>query len=133
MTADEHDNASTLSREGVFRLNVGVGGETFGLTAEPRLEEPCARLARQQGLGRSGAPLGLASGASRPVEPPPGEGWRGPGPTRGRSSVGNAGTCRSCLGPRSYRLPTAPGRARRQEPHGRARDGQAPARTGRRS
>lgn len=29
VTTDEHDQASNLSREGVFRLNVGVGRETF--------------------------------------------------------------------------------------------------------
>ena len=29
VTTDEHDQASNLSREGVFRLNIGVGSETF--------------------------------------------------------------------------------------------------------
>ena len=29
VTTDEHDQASDLDREGVFRLNIGVGRETF--------------------------------------------------------------------------------------------------------
>jgi hypothetical protein len=29
VTSDEHDQASDLNRQGVFRLNIGVGKETF--------------------------------------------------------------------------------------------------------
>jgi hypothetical protein len=38
VTTDEHDDASNLSRPGVFRLNVGVCGETFERLVDPSAE-----------------------------------------------------------------------------------------------
>jgi hypothetical protein len=37
VTTDDHDRASNLSREGVFRLNVGVGKDTFERLVGDRL------------------------------------------------------------------------------------------------
>jgi hypothetical protein len=40
ITSDRHDNASNLDREGVFRLNIGVGRETFLKLFGTRPEPP---------------------------------------------------------------------------------------------
>jgi hypothetical protein len=46
VTTDEHDQASNLSRPGVFRLNVGVGRATFERLVGSALEPDYAALDR---------------------------------------------------------------------------------------
>lgn len=42
VTSDEYDQFSDLSRPGVYRLNVGVSGETFRALFPDRFSEPAA-------------------------------------------------------------------------------------------
>ncbi len=46
VTTDEHDQASNLSRPGIFRLNIGVDRPTFNRIAESALEPDYTELDR---------------------------------------------------------------------------------------
>jgi hypothetical protein len=45
VTTDEHDQASNLERPGVFRLNIGVGKDTFLRLVGERLDDPAVDYA----------------------------------------------------------------------------------------